>query len=93
MESHKLNAKVLGAQYEIQSKSVVLFVETPNKRFYTQIHRNQLLPNITNLDELPQDPLTESLQSFCKIIIGRNMDVVFDEEIDNKIQEKIKIEY
>lgn len=92
-EPIKKHVTVLAAEYSKEAKSIVLLVECDNGRFYSHIHLQQLLPNITNWDYFRECDVIKLSKGFCKDIVGKKIWVVFDPDLDAKIKDNHPIEY
>lgn len=79
---------VLGAEYNHDSRCIVLAVECDKGRFMTQVPLKAILPNITNLESFSKDQMRKVTKLFCEKIIGQNRMVVFDPDLENKIKDK-----
>ena len=84
-EQVRQNVKVNGAQYEEESRCIVLAVTGDNKKFMTQIPLKSLLPSV-KWDDFTEEERKKCAMSFCTNIIGKNILVVYDPDLDNKIK-------
>ena len=92
-EPVKKKVKVLGAQYNHEARSIVLQVEFENGKFFTQIPISSLLPNITNLDQFSEEQMKDATLIFCKNIIGKIINVVFDKDLNDKLRDNYPLNY
>lgn len=89
----KMDAKVVGAQFNFSQQCFVFLVENEGKRFYTQVGLSSLLPNVTNLSSFSKAQLAVSTDVFCHTIVGKTIKVVFDPDLNSKIAEHYPLEY
>ena len=89
----KKKVKVIAAQYSHQAKCVVLQVSSDNGEFKTQIPLKTLLPNVINLDTFTEEQMKDCTKDFCYNIIGKQISVVFDEDLDEKLKSNHPLNY
>ena len=92
-EPVKKYVTVLGAQYSHEPRCIVLAVECENGQFLTQIPVSQLLPNVTNINNFSEEQMNMVTKVFCKNIIGKKINVVFDQDLDSKLKDKYPLNY
>lgn len=92
-EPVKKKVRVVGAQYNHDSKSIVLKVEEQDKQFLTQIGVKSIAPNITNWDSFSKEQMKEITSVFCSNILGKEIFVVSDLDLDAKLKEKYPLNY
>ena len=93
MEPVIKSVRIKGAQYSHEAQSFIFLVECPDKRFYTQVPIDRFLPNITNIHEFTEKQMKVATEDFCKTIIGKKINVVFDTELDEKLKDKYPLNY
>ena len=89
----KKKVKVIGAQYSREAKCVVLLVEASDGRFYSQLHLQDLLPNVTNWHQFKESDVIKCANVFCNEIIGKEISVVFDPDLNDKLKDHYPLKY
>lgn len=94
-EPVKKNVRVIGAQYSEEAKSFLLMVESPDIRFATQIPIASVLNSETanSFDGFSQEQKKACTDVFCREIIGKHINVVFDPDLDEKLKDNFPIRY
>ena len=90
-EMIKKNVEVHGAQYNHDSRCIVLAVECDKGKFLTQIPVSNLVPNVTNIKSFTKSQMEQITVIFCKEIIGKRINVIFDPDLDEKLRDKYKV--
>jgi len=93
MEPVIKSVRIKGAQYSHEAKSFIFLVECPDKRFYTQVPINKFLPNIININDFTESQMQAATSHFCKSMIGKKINVVFDTDLDEKLKDKYPLSY
>lgn len=94
-EPVKKRVRVVGAQYSYDAKAFLLVVETSDLRFSTQIPIESVLgPRVVEgFDGFTKEQKKSCTDVFCKEIMGKHIDVVFDPDLDKKIKDRYPLIY
>lgn len=79
-EQLRKKVKVDGAQYNDESRCIVLAVTGDNNKFMTQIPLSALLPSV-KWESYTSQARSECAKAFCTNIIGKDILVAYDPNV------------
>jgi len=80
--------KVLDAQYVNDAQSIIIVGECEEGRLRTQIHRNCF-----SYGSRTEGEIREELQKTASMMMGKTINMVFDEDLDGKIKDGARLAY
>ena len=84
----KKKVKVIEAKYVDDVKSIVLLGECSDGRFIQQINRSCF-----SYGDRTEKQIVEELHKTAKMMIGNTINMVFDPELDSKIDDRTTLRY
>ena len=88
----KRKLKVLSAKYVEEAKSVLMVGECSEGRFRTQVHRDSLIPQGIRSD-VTEKELTKEFTQFSKSIVGKELLIVFDPDLTERLAANAPLNY
>ena len=81
--------KVLEARYVEDAQSILIVGECQEGRFRTQIHRD----TIASYGDRTEVEITEELHKTAEMMIGKPLTIVFDPELEGKLEDGYPLNY
>ena len=88
MKSVKRLVKVLAAAYVDEVQSISIVGECEEGRLRTHIHRNCF-----SYGNRSETEIKEELKKTAEMMVGKNISMVFDTDLDGKIKDGAKLDY
>ena len=92
-EPQKIKAKLLDAQYVKEAQSVLMLVECDKGKFRTQINRSA----IASFGNRTEEEIEKEMIKYVEILkgkkLGKSIFVVFDTDLDKKLQDHYPLKY
>jgi hypothetical protein len=92
-EPKKITAKLVNATYVKEAKSVVLLLEYNGAHLRNQIHRDQIATYGNRSEEEIDRELNKYVDTLKTIYMGKEINAVFDPDINNKIKDHYPLKY
>lgn len=84
----KRTVKVLQAKYVDDAQSILLVGECAEGKFRQQLHRDCF-----SFGNRTEEEIVKELEKTAAMMVGKNITIVFDPELDNKIQDGSELKY
>jgi len=92
-EPQKIKCRLLEASYVKEAQSILLLLECEKGRFRTQMHRN----TIATFGNRTEEEIEKEMEKYVDILksnyLYKPLYMVFDPDLDNKIEDNYPLKY
>jgi len=82
------NVFILEAEYSDEAKSIIILGECQEGKFRNQIHRNCF-----TYGDRPESEIIKELKKTAEMMVGRRINIVFDPDLDERIETNGPLNY